>query len=360
MTYVFRFSASDGSTPASRASESGEDYCDSSYSRDGSSETLLQTPSQHDLCEGCADKDAAELTNSWDPSSPLVNKVYILQEAEQAADQQVGAPQKWSQMFEEEKEETETEREFKTDTALQPRAAAPASGAVSPLFPSPCTGFLLSAATFGACAAEDRTGESGDECVEHISVLVGSEDFEVALTMRQQLTEHADSIEKLRKDVESKAAVIVAMATDCLALRELLREEQERPGEVESEQELAREQLLSALLQSERESARQQTATRERRVRALEDEVVRVRQVVGVLAKERADLAAELGAEQRYQQTQQQQLKRAQAHLEELQVEHLKRGQELDAVNAKLKRVMQEYVVEVETRRRRCFSCLLA
>ena len=149
------------------------------------------------------------------------------------------------------------------------------------------------------------------------------------------------------------------MATDCLALREKLREEQERPGKVESERELAREQLLSALLQSERESAREQTATRERRVRALEDEVVRVQQVVGVLAKERADLAAELGAGQRYQQTQQQQLKREQTQPEQLQVEHLKRGQELDAVNAKLKHVMQEYVIEVETRRRRCFSCQL-
>ena len=208
-------------------------------------------------------------------------------------------------------------REFKTDAALQPRAAAPASRAVSPLFPSPCTGFLLSAATLGASAAADRTGESGDECAAEQMVLVGSEELEIALTMRKQLTEHADSIEKLRKEVESKAAVIVAMATDCLALREKLREEQERPGEVESERELAREQLLSALLQSERESAREQTATRGRRVRALEDEVVRVQQVVGVLAKERADLAAELGAGQRY------------------------------------------YVIEVETRRRRCFSCQL-
>ena len=87
------------------------------------------------------------------------------------------------------------------------------------------------------------------------------------------------------------------MATDCLALREKLREEQERPGKVESERELAREQLLSALLQSERESAREQTATRERRVRALEDEVVRVQQVVGVLAKERADLALQRQAQ---------------------------------------------------------------
>ena len=149
MTYVFRFSASDGSTSASRASESGEDYFDSSYSRYGSS----QTRSQH------------------------------------------GAPQKWPQIFEKENEEAETEREFKTDTALQPRAAAPASRAVSPLFPSPCTGFLLSAATLGACAAADRTGESGDECAaEQISVLVGSEELEIALTMRKQLTEHALSM----------------------------------------------------------------------------------------------------------------------------------------------------------------------
>ncbi len=45
--------------------------------------------------------------------------------------------------------------------------------------------------------------------------------------MHKQLTQRAEDLEMLRKQLQGKEAVIVAQATDCQSLRELLRLERE-------------------------------------------------------------------------------------------------------------------------------------
>jgi len=350
MTHFSRFSAeSDRSTSASRASDSGEDYDDSSYSLHDSSQTRKDEAVQ--VYKGSIDMLQEQIQVPRTPRPRDIDVCICLQRGaqiedarrntadvtEQAADQQVGAAQKWPPIFENQKEEAETEREFKTDTALQPRAAAPVG-------------------SFLALHSDSKAHEQVLEEHFTISLLVGLEELEIALKcahshskalteqctqkaererelkelkdkiqmyikellcqrqqqhvemqrqrldheealeerhhdMRKQLTERGEDIEKLRKEVDGKNAVILAQATDCQCLRELLRLEAEGRGGVECEREWARETQVSlqamresareqprssALLQSARGSAREQTAARERRVRALEEELAAV------------------------------------------------------------------------------------
>jgi chromosome segregation ATPase len=220
-------------------------------------------------------------------------------------------------MFEKKKEETETEREFKTDTALQPRAAAPASRAVSPLFPSPCTGFLLSASKLGACAAADRTGKSGEECASDggscgtavgSCLAIHSDPHSHSKALLQQCT---PKIERGRevKELKDKIQVYIKelLCQRCQHQQqhvEMQRQRLDHEEVLEEREHYMRKQLTERGedIEKLRKSAREQTAASERRVRALEEELVLVQQVVEGLVTERADLAAQLGQVQSQQQ----------------------------------------------------------
>ena len=79
---------------------------------------------------------------------------------------------------------------------------------------------------------------------QHVEMQRQRLDHEEALEEREHYMrkhERGEDIEKLRKEVDGKNAVILAQATDCQCLPELLRLEEEGRAGVEYEQEWARE-----------------------------------------------------------------------------------------------------------------------